>query len=123
MTTSDFSILSAKSVQLCSMTNDFEVQLNGEVIGYAATELRGYQLANNHVYLLLTHRYLDPADLSQDDADALLSAHLQDPPRMEETLNSVDGLEQSAGVSRPLPESHPVIQLLREAAWLATYIP
>jgi hypothetical protein len=120
MTVSDSSILSAKSVQFCLATGDFEVQLNGQVIGYAATEVRGYQLANEHVYTLLTHSHLEPAELSQDDADALLSVHLQNLPHMESQARVYD-LEQPAGVSTCLTESHPVMQLVREAAWLAAY--
>jgi hypothetical protein len=118
MTASHLNTLPDKSVQYCAVTQDFAVRLNGQVVGYAATALRGYRLANDHVYTLLTHSYLDLSDLSQDDADALLAAHLQDLPHIQ-AQDGVYVLEQPAGVSTSLTESHPVMQLVREAAWLA----
>jgi hypothetical protein len=120
MTASHLNTLPDKSVQFCSVTRDFEIQVNGRIVGYAATKLRGYQMANEHVYLLLSSYSGCPVDLSQDDADALLAAHLQDLPYME-VRASVNALEQPAGVYNSLIESHPVMQLVREAAWLATY--
>jgi hypothetical protein len=76
------SILPEKSVQFCAITGDFEVQVNGQIIGYAATELRGTQLANEYVYTVLSTRGHLYADLAQDDADALLAFHLAETPAL-----------------------------------------
>lgn len=54
------------------------------------------------------------ADLTQDDADALLARHLADVPVPLETLDA-DGAA--------LPHGHPIAQLVREAAWLAHQLP
>jgi hypothetical protein len=113
MTTTHLSTLPEKSVQFCLTTGNFEVQVNGQVIGYAATELRGTQLANEHVYAVLSAQGGLYADLSQDDADALLSLH----PSPRSPFSS-PGADLSS-----LPSLHPICQLVREAAWLATYPP
>jgi hypothetical protein len=115
MTTTHGSILPEKSVQYCDVTGDFEVQVNGQVIGYAATELRGTQLANDHVYAVLSARGQCYADLAQDDADALLALHLADSPVPPDAPQDADGAT--------LPLSHPIRQLVREAAWLAVQLP
>ena len=104
--------LPEKSVQFCAVTGDFEVQVNGQVIGYAATELRGTQLANEHVYAVLSARGGVYTDLSQDDADVLLAHHLAETAA---PLNTPDA------DSPTLPPSHPICQLVREAAWLVTH--
>ena len=71
MTMSDSITLPEKFVEFCSATGDFEVQVNGQIIGYAATELRGTQLANEYVYAVLSAGGQSAADIAQDDADAL----------------------------------------------------
>jgi hypothetical protein len=115
MTSSDSITLPEKSVQFCAVTGDFEVQVNGQVIGYTATELRGTQLANEHVYAVLSARGHLYADLAQDDADALLALHLADRPVPLDAPQEADGAT--------LPLSHPVRLLVREAAWLAAQLP
>jgi hypothetical protein len=117
MTTTHLSILSAKSVQFCTVTGDFEVQVNGQIIGYAATELRGTQLANEHVYALLSARGCLCADLTQDDADALLALHLMDAP---DSLVQPADRDPAGGL---LPVTHPIWDLVPEAAWLVTQLP
>ena len=107
MTTTHVSTLPEKSVQFCSITGDFEVQVNGQIIGYAATELRGTQLANEHVYAVLSARGGLYADLSQDDAAVL-----------DVALHAVMHAD-----SPMLPITHPIIQLVREATWLLSDLP
>ena len=114
MTSSHLITLPEKSVQFCAVTGDFEVRVNGQVIGYAATELRGTQLANEHVYAVLSACGYVYADLGQDDADALLALHLAAPPAPLDALDA-DGAA--------LPPSHPIRQLVREAAWLVSHPP
>jgi hypothetical protein len=115
MTVSHLSILPEKSVQFCDVTGDFEVRVNGHIIGYAATELRGTQLANEYVYALLSARGHLYADIAQDDADALLAFHLAESPVPLDAPQDADGAT--------LPPSHPIRQLVREAAWLAAHLP
>jgi hypothetical protein len=117
MTVSDSITLPAKSVQFCSATGDFEVQVNGQIIGYAATELRGTQLANEYVYAVLSAGGHGAADLTQDDADALLALHLADTPPPLVHLADRD----PAVVL--LPVTHPIWELVPDAAWLATQLP
>jgi hypothetical protein len=119
MTTTHLSTLPEKSVQFCAVTGDFEVQVNGQIIGYVATELRGMQLANEHVYALLSARGQSYADLSQDDADALLALHLADDAAvLDVPLHAV--MDANGPI---LPITHPIIQLVREATWLLTHLP
>jgi hypothetical protein len=115
MTSSDSITLPEKSVQYCDVTGDFEVQVNGQVIGYTATELRGTQLANEYVYAILSSRGHLYADLAQDEADALLAFHLADSPPPPDAPQDADGAT--------LPLSHPIHQLVRQAAWLAAQLP
>jgi hypothetical protein len=112
MTNVHGSTLPEKSVQFCAVTGDFEVQVNGQVIGYAATELRGTHLANEYVYAVLSARGHLYADLAQDDVDALLAFYLVDSPAPPEAPDA-DGAT--------LPPSHPIHQLMREAAWLVSH--
>ena len=70
------------------------------------------QLANEHVYAVLSARGHLYADLGQDDADALLALHLAEPPAPLDTLDAVGAA---------LPSSHPIRQLVREAAWLVSH--
>jgi hypothetical protein len=113
MTSVHLSILPEKSVQFCAVTGDFEVQVNGQIIGYAATELCGTQLANEHVYAVLSARGHLYADLTQDDADALLALHLADSPPPQDASQEADGAT--------LPSTHPIHQLVRATAWLVTH--
>jgi hypothetical protein len=124
MTTSHLSTLPEKSVQFCSVTRDFEVQVNGRIVGYASTELRGYQMANEYVYNILSANYPCSADLSQDDADGLLAAHLVDLPPMIDLEVQPDNLlcKQFIEVEEShLPITHPILQLVNEAAWLVSH--
>lgn len=112
-----------KDVRYCPTTRDYEILVNSQIIGYAPTKLRGYELANEYVYLLLTRDHLDPAELSQEDADAILAAQLSDMPLQLELAAQaeLEFLEAQSGIEetwRPLPTTHPILQLVREAAWL-----
>ena len=75
------------------------------------------QLANEHIYAFLSARGHLYADLTQDDADALLSLHLTETPSLRAPFSS-----PAADLSN-LPGLHPICQLVREAVWLATYPP
>jgi hypothetical protein len=117
MTTLHSSILPEKSVQFCAVTGDFEVQVNGQIIGYAATELRGTQLANEYVYAVLSAGGHGAADMTQDDADALFGLHLVEAP-----APLVHPADHDPAVVL-LPVTHPIWELIPEAAWLVTQLP
>lgn len=70
--------------------------------------------ANKNFRSVLSTRGSWYADLAQDDADALLALHLAEtsPPR---------SAQDSDGATLLL--SHPLRQLVREAAWLAAQLP
>ena len=80
MTISDFSTLPRPAAQQRAKSTSFTVLFQGRPIGSAPTQLRAYQLANDHVYLLLGGNHLDPACLSQDEANALLIMQMGDTP-------------------------------------------
>jgi hypothetical protein len=80
MTTTDSSTLALQAAQHLADISNFTILFKGKVIGSAPTQLRGYQLANDHVYYLLGGNHLDPACLSQDEANALLVMQMGDMP-------------------------------------------
>jgi hypothetical protein len=80
MTTSDSSTVRIQAAQHRADPSNFTLLFKGRVIGTAPTQLRGYQLANDHVYQLLGGNHLDPACLSQDEANALLVMQMGDMP-------------------------------------------
>jgi hypothetical protein len=80
MTTTDSSTLAIQAAQHRADTSNFTILFKGQVIGSAPTQLRGYQLANDHIYRLLGGNHLDPACLSQDEANALLVMQMGDMP-------------------------------------------
>lgn len=100
MTTFNDSTLPVKLVVYCPATRDYEVSVDGSVIGFAKTPLAGMALANDHVYQLLERPHIDAADLSQEQAEAVLASQRATP----ELLPLVD---------------HPVYLLVAEAARLA----
>jgi hypothetical protein len=80
MTANDFSTCPIQAAQHRADSSNFTILFKGQVIGSAPTQLRSYQLANDHVYHLLGSNYLDPACLSQDEANALLVMQMGDMP-------------------------------------------
>ena len=80
MTISDSSTLPLTAAQHGINSGIFTILFKGRVIGSAPTQLGGYQLANDHVYQLLGGNHLDPACLSQDEANALLVMQMGDLP-------------------------------------------
>jgi hypothetical protein len=105
MTVSDSITLPEKSVQFCAVTGDFEVQVNGQIIGYAATELRGTQMANEYVYAVLSAGGQSAADVTQDDADALFGLHLVDAPAPLVQLADRDPAGVLLGLNARPPET------------------
>lgn len=99
MTIADSNTLPVKLVIYCPSTRDYEVSVDGAVIGFAKTPLAGMALANDHVYQLLERPHVDAADLSQDEAEAVLASQRLTPAAL------------------PLVE-HPVYLLVAEAARL-----
>lgn len=81
MTNSDSSTLPLAVAQQRADSANFTILFQGQPIGSAPTQLRALQLANDHVYMLLGGNHLDPACLSQDEANALLIMQMGDAPQ------------------------------------------
>lgn len=102
MTASDSTTLPDKDVRFCPETLDYEVIVVGQRIGSAPTMMQGYELANEYIYQQLTREHLDPADLVQDDAEAIffmlhhMSVSDMDPLPVGDEATDVDPWTESA---------------------------
>lgn len=122
MTNGNPTTILQKNIRFCPDTRDYEILIDGQIIGYAPTKLRGYAIANEFVYLQLTAAQGNPAELTPEEAEALLAVQMTAVPVMLELAAQaeLERLEVSSGVAearRPLPAMHPVRQLVDEAAW------
>lgn len=121
MTDRNPTTIPTKNIRFCPDTRDYEFLIDDDIIGYAPTQIRAYEIANEFIYLQLTANHGNPSEVSPEDAEALLAVQMLDVPMMVELAaqEAAEHLEAATGVpeARPLPPMHPVVRLVAEAAW------